>query len=719
MRITPVVFLRSLPSVLDKASPANKAAVVAAVCGAFAVFCGFALYLVFTHAVEEGDAAAKLIGIAVGLCLSMAVAAFGHQLWEAIDDGELNLARPATKTVVATISLLIVFELSASAFEDLARATLGDFDSIKRIAADIAGPNSEKDDAFSVQESERLLPLLQSAARALPHDCPTCVKTAAARLITILPAQAQLDLFTAELRPSDDKLKAFFFGAAASTQDACRRASAFDAIMHPGATVAPATAAEIEACRKQLEGYSQSSKAAELRGWMDGLLADHGLFDDASFKLTATGAPLALGRKLHARLAQQRSACDAILKNVSGRADRTCFGRLQDALSGAFENRQENLERAAPYLQTLASPSTMRTWNRELLSAAFPGVIEPAAMNWFDLLLMFVVWCLTGAVVGINLSWLAVDTDKKTFEALGSRLADGGVALMLAGLSAGAVLITVRIVVALSTLATNPAAVAAGPYNVLPRGLVWLNGSLSVPPYAVMALLVGGALALVVGARRWWLRAAGGAVLAALVLSNLPDLDGVANVIATIEMAWVVPTLGLALLVPYLRRGAKFPWAWGIAALFLAAGLALWEASTHGTASPWRGALVFGGLAAIAGGLWVVSRVSFVDLTPVWAVTVALFLVGGTAAFQEATFNGAMRELHPLMAVGGGGSWYRDVEGAAPGFVAAESAEDVEDSLVLQLWLSGAVGFWLTIALLLTWSLKAGPRPKQDETRVA
>lgn len=697
----------------DAAAPEIKAAIVAGICGVFAVFCGFALYLVFAHALEEGDAAAKLAGIAVGVVLAMAVAAFGHRLWEAIDDGELHFARPAAKTVIATISLLIVFEFSASAFEDLARATLGDFDSIRRIAGDIAGRNDAKTDEFTSAEAARLLPILQAAARRLPRDCPDCVTSPASRLITMIPPETRFDLFAPELKPSDEELRAVYFKSKApSPNDACRRTTMLDFTAAPGATAPPVTDTDVAACRKQLEGGDDASRAHLLRQLADNMLADYSLFDAEHFRVTAEGEPLVLGQTLVARLSQQKSVCETILKAITTTVASNCLTRLQNALNSASDSWEADLEKASPFAQTLVSPSIIRLWNRELLAAAFPKAVERAAMNWLDLALLFIIWCMTGGVVGVALSLLASDTTEKALDALGTRATVATMALTLAAAVAAALLVAVRIVRALIALAHDPSQVTTGDYNVTPRVLVWFYLTLGVPPYAVLLFVILGAAALVLFGRRWW-RFGGAAVLLGLALSNIPDLDGVGNVVTLIAMAWVVPTFGLALLAPYLKPGAKFPWAWGIAALLLAAAIALFEASLHGADLIGRGVVVFSGLALIAIGLRFMSRVSFVDLTPIWAVTVALFLVGGTAVLQEATFNFALRALHTTLAVGGNGGWDWTSE-IAGGYIPAEASEDTAQALSLQLWLSGAVGFWLTIALLLTWSLKTGPKAHEE-----
>jgi len=129
-------------------------------------------------------------------------------------------------------------------------------------------------------------------------------------------------------------------------------------------------------------------------------------------------------------------------------------------------------------------------------------------------------------------------------------------------------------------------------------------------------------------------------------------------------------------------------------------------------------------------------KVTVGELWPLLALTISLTLVGGSAAFQQLTFAGALRELHPVSQA----RHYREepsqlemlyylrvvrpqqeAETIPPVFRAPPADDALHEALRLELALTGSIGFWLTISMLVAWSLKQGPQrpPKSSGEPVA
>ena len=151
----------------------------------------------------------------------------------------------------------------------------------------------------------------------------------------------------------------------------------------------------------------------------------------------------------------------------------------------------------------------------------------------------------------------------------------------------------------------------------------------------------------------------------------------------------------------------------------------------------YRGFIACAGLVAASTGALILRRVPMIDLWPLLAITIGLSLVGLSAAFQQLTFAGALRHLHPVAhtqmpkGVSLPSKDNEDVVGyltvlvpASPAseelpeaFRAAETpAEDeVAVSLHLELALAGSIGFWLTLSMMVGWALNQGPRGHRDD----
>ncbi|MEQ1867023.1 MAG: hypothetical protein ABL996_20475, partial [Micropepsaceae bacterium] len=207
-----------------------------------------------------------------------------------------------------------------------------------------------------------------------------------------------------------------------------------------------------------------------------------------------------------------------------------------------------------------------------------------------------------------------------------------------------------------------------------------------------------------------------------IVLSAVaPVLDGLLSVVLLMVGAWVVPTFGLALLSPYLRPGRDVPQWWGVVALFGGLAVAFWVGlGLQDGDAVYRGTIAVAGLIAATTGALILRRLPMTELWPLLAITIGLFLVGGTAAFQQMTFAGALKQLHPVANVSSGASKedvldflyafrrrQADVEIPA-GFRAPAPDEDVTQALRLELALTGSIGFWLTLAMMVGWSLRRG-----------
>lgn len=731
----------------DTAKSQTKAGIIAALCGAFGVFGGFVLYVVFTHLFEHGGVTAKIAGVFFGLLASIAIASFGHGLWETIDEGRVTLTRQSRRTLLAVVSLVVVFELSASAVEDFVRAFAGDFDGLRRVAADIAGRDTAAARDLDDDSATRMLALLGERIAKLPRNCPGCVATPEARLIALLPQERLYRIFPKELRLSDDEIytafidparhlvRSAFAGACAPPLRLAPSASSmvwerFDALnQRPPARSQP----DIDVCRAELEGADEGKRHAALKGALQSLMARHDLYDAASFKLDATGEPLQLGRALEARLAGQRVQCEAIRAAAPGFGNFLCADIT-------------NLPVAKAASGTLVSIGEMRVMNRELLAAAFPGIVPPLPVYWWDLALLYVIWSTAAVVVGVYLSiavFAAPAGEVSAAKRVGGQVLVALLAVVFAAVLAAAMLAVSRLLPFLWTLMFDPANANIEAFHPFFALIPWLvqmlaDGSLigfGIPGWVTLPAFVIGALVV-------WANGidktdngvstiAGFALLGLLITSIAPVAGGLFGVVMIVAGAWIVPALGLALMLPFLKPGASLPRWWGVVALAGGLAIALWVATMLSGDEVYRGAVAAGGLLAALTGVLILRRMPVRELWPLLALTIGLALVGGSAAFQQVTFGGALEALHP---VGEGPtrvgteldvlrylyslrSEYEQPQGmqeVAPAFLAPPTNDAVKEALRLELALTGSVGFWLTLGLLVAWSLKQGPRASED-----
>ncbi|MEQ1865775.1 MAG: hypothetical protein ABL996_14135, partial [Micropepsaceae bacterium] len=535
-----MTLFRRPVAAFDAASPEAKSGIIAAMCGVLGVICGFVLYVVFTHMFEQGHVAAKLVGVGVGLVISLGIASLAHRLWEAIDSGEFKLGGHSRRTFIAVVSLVLVFELSASAFEDFARALTGDFDSIKRIAAVIAGRDTARADGGVTAEGlGPLLERLRADARTMGANAGAKVQTPGARLIEMMTHSERYVLFSRELKPSDETIAATFFsplsryrligkrvtvakpfnwsdvvlpnqgapsiGVLASVPDrtqldlgACDRpatgvASGLSLSTNVAVLAAKPGAEDIEACRQTLFALGEDVRTRVLGEVVRASMSRHDLFDAERFKRDADGDRLELGESLRTTLEWQRSQCDAIARSSKTAALMQC---AQAASAGV----------AAAGSGVLIPFSDMRALNGELLAAAFPGLIEPLPVYWWDMALLFVMWCAAAVVVGIYLSMLLVaEAPSGGFDlgALGYRLFGAFCALWVAGMIAAAALALVRLGPFLWQLMFEPAATTEhavpGIFNIIPgavRSLADGDLGFAIPAWVTLPALGLGAIVL-------------------------------------------------------------------------------------------------------------------------------------------------------------------------------------------------------------------------------
>ncbi|MEQ1756156.1 MAG: hypothetical protein ABL973_18690 [Micropepsaceae bacterium] len=718
-----------------------KAGVIAAACGLFSVICGFVLYVVFAHMLEHGDVPTKITGVAAGLIISMAVAWTAERLWETIESGEFKVGGRTKRAFITGLSLVVVFELSASAFEDFARELSGDFDGIKRIAASIAGRDeAQADEALGPGESLALLRQLSADATHVGQAGAVPDASAGARVLALISARQRLEIFAHELQPSDETIaQAFFSNVPAfgtiglrTGSNACVRPIALipmPKVSPNAALLAPVQPQKIAECRNYLLSLDDNARATRLARAMQNLVGRHDLYDAKSFAQDFLRKPLGLGPEVLLQLVNQRDACDAIRLSSPNARYMLCDEAARRGLAVAGSGK-------------LIAPSDMRALNRDLLASAFPGVIKPLPILWWDMGLMFLMWCTSAMVVGVYLSYLTSAGGTGTsLREFGFRMFIAFCALWVAGLIAAAVITFVRLLPFLWLLMLDPASTVShavpGVFNFIPGMVRWLAsgevgvtipGWISLPALFVPTCVV-------------WARAVGssgdsslmtisGMMLLGMVLSAVaPVLDGMVGVVLLLVGAWFVPTFGLAVLAPYLRPGRELPHWWGAVSLLGGLAVAFWVAVVQpDLVATNRGIVALAGLVSAATGALILRRVPMTDLWPLLAITIGLLLLGLSAAFQQLTFAGALKQLHPVahseapvhrpLQISGDDDVVGYLTILAPrqhdedvpeAFRARKVEDDVSVSLNLELALAGSIGFWLTLSLMVGWALRQGP----------
>lgn len=730
------------------AEPQVKAGIIAAACGLFSVVCGFVLYVVFAHMLEHGDVTGKLVGVAAGLVVSMGVAWTAERLWETIESGEFKIGGHTRRAFIAGLSLVVIFELSASAFEDFARELTGDFDGIKRIAAAIAGRDvAQADEALSTDEAHALLTMLSASASKLREAGGALEPSPSLRVLQMLAPRDRLEIFARELQPDDDAIRrTFLSGIPASTNltaprlvsPPCQRR--LQLIPVPGlsagaALLSQASDQNVADCRTYLMSFADDVRAGKLARAMQKVVARYDLYDAKAFADVTRDGEHAPERSSVERLSNQRGQCDAIRNSSPNAQFMLCDEAARRGVAVAGSGR-------------LIPAPEIRALNRELLATSFPGVIKPLPVLWWDMGLMFLMWCTSAIVVGVYLSYLTFsEIADNSLASFGLRMFMAFCALWVAGLIAAAVLAVVRLLPFLWVLMIDPGSTAShavpGVFNFIP-GMVRLLASgdlgLAVPGWITLPALFVTTIVV-------WARAVGasgdsgmatisGMMLLGMILSAVaPVLEGMVGVVLLLAGAWFVPTFGLAVLAPYLRPGRELPSWWGVVSLFGGLAVAFWVGVVQpDLAASDRGIVALAGLVAAATGALILRRVPMTELWPLLAITIGLLLLGLSAAFQQLTFAGALKELHPVahseaparktVAIPNDDDVVGYLTVLAPrhqdeelpeSFRAEEIQDDVSVSLNLELALAGSIGFWLTLSLMVGWALKQGPVRHDDE----
>jgi hypothetical protein len=210
---------------------------------------------------------------------------------------------------------------------------------------------------------------------------------------------------------------------------------------------------------------------------------------------------------------------------------------------------------------------------------------------------------------------------------------------------------------------------------------------------------------------------AGLTVLQQIWQKRLPEL-GSALLLGAI--VWTIPGLLLGALVPLLRVPSRSQKEWaligyGAAALLILATLLRFLLSTT-EQDYWWWPFIPALLAAIAGLLFH-RGMPVREFWPLAALCVAGGISGATSIAQQVTFVGVLQNLHKIDEMQppewphisttsepatGPKETTREVTKQVNGGM-AESAED--SSKILELAVSGSVGFWITVGLLACWSL--------------
>lgn len=744
-------FFASTIEAFSGATAQVKAGVIAAACGVFGVVCGFVLYVVFTHMFEHGDVTAKAVGVAVGLFVSMAVAWTGERLWETIDSGEFKLGGHTRRAFVAGLSLVIVFELSASAFEDFARELTGDFDGIKRIAGAIAGRETSQADApISQDEAAALLVRFRKEASERATFGQPAASTPATRIYDLMTFRDRLELFSRELRPSDADLAKLLEGYTGIMNSGLngiqtgpcharlRILTLEDLQAHRDVHTQPLQQ-DLDACRQHLLSLSDDQRRLHLINLMQRVIGRYDLYDASSFKSVATGTETKLEKRQIEALSKQREQCDAIRASTPAARSMLCADAARNGT-------------ASPGSGKLIAPSDMRVLNRDLLAASFPGIIRPLPVLWWDMGLMMLMWCTSAMVVGAYLAYLTrPEMGGNSLKAFGMRIFTAFGALWVAGLIAAGVLVLVRVPPYLWQLMVDPHSSmlvhVPGILNAIP-GMVSLLASgdllgFSIPGWVTLPIMFISAFTIFARTREssddGIGNFAGLALLGLVVAAVAPVLDGLVGVVLLLVGAWFVPTLGLATLAPYLRPGRDLPQWWGVVALLGGIAVIFWALiALYSTDFTYFAFIVCAAGAAVLTGANILWRVPTTEAWPLLAITVGLSLVGLSSAFQQLTFAGALKHLHPvahtelphgvkLMPRGEEDlvSYLtvlvppsRDAD-LPESFRAEPIQDDVSASLHLELALAGSVGFWLTLAMMVGWALNQGPRKPEDDVAAA
>jgi hypothetical protein len=746
----------------DQLTSRDKARWIASLCAILGVITGFVVYIVFTHSFERGQLWTKLIGLALGLVVAIVLARLAEWLWYTINTGRADIGRHFAQTASTAILLLVVFELCVSAFEDFTKAAIGDHAAIQRIAAQVAGQSEDP----TLEHDNAGFPALYDALSAAVTNepagdyGPASAHGVLRRIAGFFEPKDRVLLFRGAIPQEEmDRLYAVlpFEGmasdmvslAAGNTQPAwlmtCKLALPRRSALSAGlpAVFGPETP-ERQAwetkCRGAIAAVTSSDRVAVLPRALNLVLAHHDLYDPVVFSRQSVEGRLLLPTVdyLAVQAWDQRKRCDKI------RGSESIPGSSPNPLNCVIylQSSEERIKSGPKLLQTVK----MREINREVLAQVLPEFIRSRAVNWGDFILLLLVWGVAAVVLAVLLS-------DSVFEAArGSSIVDklkpawtsAAMAIFFASLGLGVALVVLRLVVFFWELmfAAPPlephlfeTGVIWSVVSFFPNLIAWLKAGglfgLAIPGWITVPVVFGGVVMTAVTAKEDHpLRIISMyTLLGIFILSVGPIFQGLLGLMLLVAITWIVPAFGLATLVPYLEPGAALPRWWGFIAFGVAVLLAIWSALFSQDDLLVRLVLMASSLAFVVLGVLVLRQRPLRDAWPLVAVTVMMSFMGAASVVQQATFQGALDQLHPLTAVeqsekvdfGPFAYLYfglikpREEGPQVPEAAVLDAPDDaVRQAGHLELAIVGSLGFWLTIALLAAWALRRGEGQRSE-----
>jgi hypothetical protein len=751
----------------DALTSKEKARWIAALCAVLGVLTGAVLYIVFTHSFERGQLWTKVVGLGLGLVVAIVLARLAEWLWHTINTGRADIGRHFSQTASTAILLVVVFELCVSAFEDFTKAAIGDYDAIQRIAAQVAGQSDDP----ALTNDNTAFPALYGAMSAVamnepdPSRGPTSARDVLRRLIGFFEPKERALLYRGDVPQEEmDRLFAVLpfegiatdmlsmsLGTTAPTWlTTCKlalphRTTTLETGLRAFDPESPERQAWEATCRQAIGAVSLSDRIAALPRAINLAMARHDLYDTVMFARQGVDGRLLLpSDELVARQAwDQRTRCDKIRGNES----------FPGAAPNPFNcvmflaSTPERTKAGPNLLQT----AKMQEINRELLARVLPEYIEPRAINWGDLALLLLVWSVAAVVLGVFLSDTVFGVPDRASmpDVLKLSWASAGMAIFFAVLSLAVAVIVLRLVVFFWDLmfAAPPLephlfedGIIWSVVSFFPNVIAWLKAGglfgLAIPGWITVPLIFGTVLITAAAAKDDHpLRVISLYVLfGILILSVGPIFQGLLGLMVLVAVTWIVPAFGLATILPYLEPGAALPRWWGFIALSVAVLLGLWSLLAIEDDALVNGVLLVSSIAFAVLGVLILRQRPLRDVWPLVAVTVMMSLIGAASIVQQATFQGALNQLHPLTASDqsakepSGPLDYLYFGLIRPGEqgpqVPEEAVLEASDDAVrqaghLELALVGSLGFWLTIALLAAWSLRRGALTQDHQPAVA
>lgn len=725
----------------------GQARLIAALCAICGVLMGFVIYIVFAHTFEQGEVMTRLLALAVGLAVAMGVARLGEWLWETIATGQAEFGGGGKRAFTTAIFLVVIFELCASTVEDFAKMALSDTNSVRVIAAKIAG---ERQKDFTLNEAQVDFPALLARLRAEARvngvrdlaDPPA--PTPEGRMIQMMGPQTRAVLFSADAGLSDQDVASVmqvvprasvwsmwgrtlvqfrlpnecavldlgglggFGGQGGASALLLRDPDAFARLSTQRAQERAARAAE---CLSALRALPDAERLDALRPALEEVITNRALFAEASFPATSKDSSLA-----HA-LAPQAALCAKIYAERPATLKELA---VQDSCVRVAEQAPE---------VAAANPGLLPSWqiaalNYKLLQDAMPSEFRPLPVYWSDFVLLVFVWCAAAVALGVFLvNGVFAIASGNSLSRFGPALAAAVKALLAAALALGLCVLAVRLGAYAWLLMFGdipPRPNLPGVLNIV-NFVPWAVQSLremdlwgvSIPGWVTLPLMVGFLAMIAKDVGDTGDNSGAGWALAALfgllALSAFPVLPGILGLMTIVAISWVVPAFGLAVLLPYLEPGARVPRYWGLIALGAGILLGIWAVLRMGHADVLSESLMLAtALFLIATGALITRNVAVRDLWPLLTVTVAFCLVGGTSLWQDATFKSILGALHATTDSAPSAWTFQNFWFGDPGagLSLATNPEEVDEAARLELALVGSLGFWLTIAILAAWALR-------------